>query len=102
MRRALLGIIFLALCSQAQGMDADLTLQQLNHKAWAVADGAPGAIYAIAQTTDGTLWVAGPSGLSRFDGIRFVRYDGTLGRHSRSTDITALAASPDGGLWIGF
>jgi signal transduction histidine kinase/ligand-binding sensor domain-containing protein len=102
MIRALLGVTLLTLCGQAWCMEADLTLQQLNHKAWAVADGAPGAIYAITQTTDGTLWVAGPSGLSRFDGIHFVRYDGTLGRHSRSTDIAALTASPDGGLWIGF
>src|SRR6185369_1330453 len=102
MTRAVLVLIALALCSQARGMEADLTLQQLNHKAWTVADGAPGAIYAITQTTDGTLWVAGPSGLSRFDGIHFVRYDGTLGRRSHSTDITALAAAPDGSLWMGF
>ena len=102
MKRAVLALIVLALCSQARCMEADLTLQQLNHKAWTVADGAPGAIYAITQTTDGTLWVAGPSGLSRFDGIHFVRYDGTLGRRSHSTDVTALAAAPDGSLWMGF
>jgi signal transduction histidine kinase/ligand-binding sensor domain-containing protein len=102
MKRAVLGLIALALCGQTRCMEADLTLQQLTHKAWTLSDGAPGAIYAITQTTDGTLWVAGPSGLSRFDGIHFVRYDGTLGRRSHSTDITALAASPDGGLWMGF
>lgn len=86
----------------AQALEADHTLQQLNHKGWTLSDGAPGAIYAITQTTDGTLWVGGPNGLSRFDGIRFVRYDGTGGRTAVSTDVSALAAAPDGALWIGF
>ncbi len=83
-------------------MPIDLTLQQLNHKGWTVADGAPGAIYAIAQTADGTLWLGGPSGLSRFDGISFVRYDGTGGLPAETRDIKTLTAAPDGSLWIGY
>jgi signal transduction histidine kinase/ligand-binding sensor domain-containing protein len=101
MKCTLFGILALAICGSAWCTDADLSLQQLNHKGWTVAEGAPGAIYAITQTTDGTLWVAGPSGLSRFDGIRFVRHEGTLGLPGQ-TDITALAAGPDGSLWMGF
>ncbi len=102
MKCLVLWIVGLLLCDQARSVDADLTLQQLNHKGWTVADGAPGVISSITQTTDGTLWLAGPDGLSRFDGIRFVRYDGADGRPFEATDIRTLAESADGGLWIGF
>ena len=102
MKRLVLLLILLMPCGRVLCVEVDLSLQQLNHKGWSVADGAPGAIYAITQTTDGTLWLGGPSGLSRFDGIRFVRYDGFEGRPFESTDIKTIAASTDGGLWIGY
>jgi signal transduction histidine kinase/ligand-binding sensor domain-containing protein len=102
MKCLVLWIVGLQLCGQAWSGEADLSLQQLNHKGWTVADGAPGVISSITQTTDGTLWLAGPDGLSRFDGIRFVRYDGSDGRPFESTDIRTIADSADGGLWIGF
>jgi signal transduction histidine kinase/ligand-binding sensor domain-containing protein len=40
--------------------------------------------------------------LNRFDGVHFVRYPGPSDEPLPSTGISALAASPDGGLWIGF
>jgi ligand-binding sensor domain-containing protein len=48
------------------------------------------------------VWVGGVTGLSRFDGLRFVHYPEPQDELLPSTDISALAASPDGGLWIGF
>ena len=36
--------------------------------------GAPGQIHALAQTSDGYLWIAAPDGLYRFDGVSFERY----------------------------
>ena len=95
-------IASLVLCGQARSLEADLTLRQLNHKAWTIADGAPTSILAITQTTDGTLWLAGPSGLTRFDGIGFVRYEGPADQPFESNNIKTVAASADGGLWIGF
>jgi ligand-binding sensor domain-containing protein len=102
MKSTALWIVALLLCRGSWSAEADLTLQQLIHKGWTVADGAPGNIVAIAQTTDGTLWLASPSGLSRFDGVSFVRYNGPAGRPFESTGIYAITASADGGLWIGF
>src|SRR3954462_9047918 len=98
MKARALFLVTLLLCGKAWCTEGDLTLQQLNHKGWTLADGAPGAVYAITQTTDGTLWLGGPNGLSRFDGIRFVRYDGTGGRPAVSTEISTLAPAADGGL----
>jgi ligand-binding sensor domain-containing protein len=102
MKSTVLMIVALLFWRGASSAEVDLTLQQLIHKGWTVADGAPGNIIAIAQTTDGTLWLGSPSGLSRFDGVSFVRYDGPPGRPFDSTGIYALTASTDGGLWIGF
>jgi signal transduction histidine kinase/ligand-binding sensor domain-containing protein len=102
MKSTVLWIVALLLCRGSWSAEADLTLQQLIHKGWTVADGAPGNIIAIAQTVDGTLWLASPSGLSRFDGISFVRYNGPAGRPFESTGIFTVTASTDGGLWVGF
>ena len=102
MKSTVLWIVALLLCRESWSADTDLTLQQLIHKGWTVADGAPGNIVAIAQTTDGTLWLASPSGLNRFDGVSFVQYNGPAGRPFESTSIYTITASADGGLWIGF
>jgi ligand-binding sensor domain-containing protein len=93
MKSTVLRIVALLLCRGSWSAEADLTLQQLIHKGWTVADGAPGDIGAIAQTTDGTLWLASPSGLSRFDGVSSVRYDGPAGRPFESTGIYTITAS---------
>lgn len=95
----LIGLLF---CDCAWSLGSDLTLPQLNHKEWTIAEGAPREVSALAQTTDGTLWVGGTTGLSRFDGIQFVHYPQPADEPLQSTDISALTASPDGGLWIGF
>jgi ligand-binding sensor domain-containing protein len=42
---------------------ADRTIAQFVHKAWVAKDGAPANINAIAQTTDGYLWLASNQGL---------------------------------------
>ena len=95
----LIGMLF---CDCAWSLGTDLTLPQLNHKGWSVSEGAPREVSALAQTTDGTLWVGGTTGLSRFDGIRFVHYPQPADEPLQATDVSALAASADGGLWIGF
>lgn len=99
-----LGLCLLGLlnCSAAWPLESDLTLQQINHRAFAVTGGAPSEVLALAQATDGTLWVGGQTGLSRFDGLQFVRYPGPTDVPLPSTNISALSAAPDGGLWIGF
>ena len=57
----------------------------------------PGQIYALTQTTDGYLWLGCLSGLYRFDGVSFERYE-PLPKNS----ILSLMALPDGGLLMGY
>jgi ligand-binding sensor domain-containing protein len=93
----------LLVCPTTAGAQTDdLTLRQLNHRVFAATDGAPADIVALAQTTDGTLWIGGRTGLARFDGMHFVPYPGPSEEPLRQTNISALFAAPDGSLWIGF
>ncbi len=103
MKRVGLYLVGLLLCAgRAWGIDPEFALQQLNHRTFTVTEGAPAPVYALTQTEDGTLWVAGAAGLFRFDGIRFVHYPGPPGSPFPSADISALIGSADGDLWVGF
>ena len=101
MNRIGLVLIVLLRCSLGWAQSDEL-LQRLSHRAFATDLGAPSGIAAIAQTLDGTLWLGGAEGLSRFDGLKFVRYPGPSDAPLPSPSVSALIASPDGGLWIGF
>ena len=49
-------------------------ISQWVHTTWTAKDGAPIEIRALAQTTDGYLWLGSSGGLVRFDGVRFVPF----------------------------
>jgi len=61
----------------------------------------PGAVFALAQTSDGNLWVGTEFGLVRYDGTRFLPWQPPAGEQLSSSYIIALAAARDGSLWIG-
>ena len=98
-------VISLAVFSSATtafALDSDRTMAQFYHTAWTIEDGAPSGIFSLAQTKDGYIWLGTYSGLFRFDGVRFERYQPERGDPFPSQDISQLLATPDGGLWIGF
>ena len=78
-------------------------LEDMAHMSWTRRDGAPNDITALAQTSDGYLWIGSRLGLFRFDGLEFASYPFTSADPKLpSSDIYALAADRDGGLWIGY
>jgi signal transduction histidine kinase/ligand-binding sensor domain-containing protein len=81
-------------CVRLYGIDRDRALDQLYHTSWTYANGAPGDVHSLAQTTDGFLWLGTATGLYRFDGIRFQRYG--------QRNVFSLFADPGGGLWVGY
>lgn len=93
--------LYLAVSCGASGLDRDRTIAQFFHTAWTVKEGGPSGLTQMAQTTDGYLWLGTQSGLIRFDGVRFDRYRPASGNLPSRT-VSALLATPDGGLWIGF
>ena len=93
-------LLLLTTCA-AWAVDPDKRISQYGHTAWRIEDGVfSGAPNAIAQTTDGYLWIGTQNGLVRFDGARFVPYVPVNGMPLAS-GIFSLLAGTDGSLWIG-
>ena len=101
---ALITIAILTLllgCSPALALDPSLDLSQYGHTAWTARDGfSVGAIFAMAQTPDGYLWLGSEFGLFRFDGVHAVPWQPPAGQQLPDTPY-ALLVTRDGTLWIG-
>jgi ligand-binding sensor domain-containing protein len=61
-------------CLHAEQVDR--TIGQLVHTSWSVKDGVPGDVYALAQTTDGLLWLGTMQGLCRRSSVRCLDAEG--------------------------
>lgn len=77
-------------------------ISQLSHTVWRLQDGVfDGVPNAIAQTRDGYLWIGTSNGLTRFDGMRFVRWTPPTGVRFPNLNVISLLGSGDGSLWVG-
>jgi signal transduction histidine kinase/ligand-binding sensor domain-containing protein len=84
----------------AQAQNSAVHVSQLAHKAWRLREGdLPGAPNAIAQTTDGYIWIGTDNGLYRFDGDSYQLFDAAAPNHI--IRVQSLLASRDGSLWVG-
>ena len=100
-RTAVLLIILLWPPRAALALNPDLEVSQYAHTAWTVRDGYTlGAVFAIAQTHDGYLWLGGEFGLFRFDGVRYVPWQPPAGQRLPDKPYSLLVTR-DGTLWIG-
>jgi len=77
-------------------------LADYTHTAWNGLQGAPSDVMKFAQTSDGWLWMATPTGLFRFDGVSFERMDAVQGHRLQSGNTLGLLAGADGSLWVGY
>ncbi len=76
-------------------------ISQYGHTAWTARDGLSlGAIFAMAQTPDGYLWLGAEFGLFRFDGIHSIPWQPPAGQHLPAAPYSLLVTR-DGTLWIG-
>src|SRR5262249_30513596 len=92
----------LAVSTGAFALNPALDISQYSHTSWRVRDGfTRGAIFAIAQTPDGYLWLGTESGLVRFDGLQTLPWQPSAGQRLPSNFINALLVARDGTLWIG-
>ena len=80
-------------------LDPSLDISQYAHSAWTFRNEfLNGAVYTIAQSPDGYLWLGTQTGVYRFDGVRTVPLP--LPRLV-STEVGSLLPARDGTLWIG-
>ena len=95
----LVAILFV-FAAPAHAIDPDRAMSQYVHERWGTDRGfPPGPVYAIAQSSDGYLWIGTKSGLVRFDGMHF-----SLMRDSPalldSGSVLGLTPDRDGNLWV--
>src|SRR5580765_6863688 len=70
-------------------------------RVWQSDDGLPNNnVTSLAQTSDGYLWVANPSHLTRFDGVQFDEFSTRSVIEGRNEHISALLQTRDDGLWV--
>ncbi len=69
---------------------------------WGVDEGlAQSSVTSIAQTPDGFLWIGTRlSGVSRFDGVKFVNYDSANTPSLTSPGVRRLLVDSAGNLWL--
>src|ERR1700723_2571034 len=90
------------LVQPALALDPHKSITQYVQSSWNSETGLPeNSVHAIAQTTDGYVWLGTEQGLTRFDGVSFVTYTFHNSPGLASDLIQTLAASRDGSLWAG-
>ena len=100
--KTLLPLFVLGWCQLTFAAVSPSLLTDYTHTAWTELEGAPTGVTKFAQGPDGWLWIATPTGLYRFDGVRFERTEKIYGRPLDSSNIMALAIAPDGAVWVGY
>ncbi|MGC2659404.1 MAG: two-component regulator propeller domain-containing protein [Bryobacteraceae bacterium] len=83
-------------------LDRQKAITQFVHTSWTEQQGAPSNVIALAQTSDGFLWLGTRTGLFHFDGIRFARFESGAGESLPVARIRALLATRNDALWIVF
>ena len=95
-------VLLLTLTASLLALDPKVSLHHYREDVWLDKNGLPNnTVRAIAQTTDGYIWLGTEEGLARFDGLRFAIFDKQNTPEFRSNVVTALIGAQDGGLWVG-
>ncbi len=91
----------IAICAARAGaMDPDRVMSQYVRDAWGSDKGLAGEVHAIAQTTDGYLWIGTEKGLFRFDGSDFRPTPGSGSSAILNTSVIGLAVNAQGTLMV--
>jgi ligand-binding sensor domain-containing protein/signal transduction histidine kinase len=95
------GLAVVCLAYPAHAIDPNRAISQYIHERWEIERGFPGgSVSAIAQTTDGYLWMGTEKGLIRFDGLSFQLFQQAIPSSLPIGPVHALVADADGSLWI--
>ena len=94
--------LWLLAVSAVSAVDLRNVLTGYTFTSWSRKDGLVGPVWAITQDPNGFLWLGTDSGLTRFDGVRFVTWEGLGGQPLPRLPIRALFTSSRGSLWVGF
>jgi len=98
MGNALTGLLWLLVIT-APGSETNSIWYE---RSWQSDDDLPdNSVAGVAQTSDAFLWIGTPSGLARFDGLRFETFSLTNVIAPPNRGIVTMLNSRRGGLWLG-
>ncbi len=100
---AIVGLaVVLGASEPAYALDPSLAPSQYVADNWQIPEGLPQtSAQAVARTPDGYLWIGTQEGLARFDGARFVVFDGSSEAAIPNKHISVLYVDRSGRLWVG-
>jgi ligand-binding sensor domain-containing protein/signal transduction histidine kinase len=96
-------VCLVGICFSVSGfaVDPTRTMSQYLHDSWGAERGLPGgSITAIAQTSDGYLWIGTDKGLVRFDGLNFRQFERAYPDPIQIGAVRTLAVDASDNLWI--
>src|SRR6266849_2442483 len=95
------GLVLVCCASLAQALDPNRILSQYMREHWGSEKGfTGGSVTALAQTSDGYLWIGTEKGLIRFDGFSFLNFPQATPTTLPIGPVQALASDAEGNLWI--
>lgn len=101
LRCAIAGLAGLCFAVSASALDPTRTVSQYLHDSWGTERGLPGgSITAIAQTSDGYLWIGTDKGLVRFDGLNFHQFERAHPDSIQIGPVRTLVVDASDKLWI--
>ena len=101
LRRAIVGLAGICFSASVFAVDPARTTSQYVHDSWGAERGLPGgSITAIAQTSDGYLWIGTDKGLVRFDGLNFRQFEQAYPDPIQIGPVRTLVADASDNLWI--
>jgi PAS domain S-box-containing protein len=101
LRCAIAGLAAFCFVVSAAAVDPTRTVSQYLHESWGTERGLPGgSITAIAQTSDGYLWVGTEKGLVRFDGLNFHQFEQAHPDPILIGPVRTLLVDASDNLWI--
>jgi PAS domain S-box-containing protein len=101
LRCAIAGLAAVCFAVSASAVDPTRTVSQYIHESWGTERGWPGgSITAIAQTSDGYLWIGTDKGLVRFDGLNFHQFERAHPDPILIGPVQTLLVDASDNLWI--
>src|SRR6266566_4201869 len=95
------GFVALYLAVSASALDPNRTVSQYIRSSWGAEKSfASSSVTAIAQTTDGYLWIGTDKGLIRFDGLNFRQFEQANPSSFGIGAVQTLLADEQGNLWV--
>ncbi len=101
LRCAMAGLVGVCFAVSASALDPARAVSQYLYDSWGTERGWPGgSITAIAQTSDGYLWIGTDKGLVRFDGLNFQQFQLAQPDPIWIGPVRTLVVDASDNLWI--